>query len=535
MHHLIQHLRFALGVCLAMVMLTGCAHKPSPLSMRAFSQKATYYQEKAVAGQEPISHPLTLYEAMARAVKYNWSYQVKVQESKLRKVKMTIANYSMLPNIAANAGYSARNNLQASNSLNLVTREVGDESTTSQDKRLKTTDISFGWNILDFGLSYIRARQAGDQYLISQELRNKVLFKLLEDVRTSFWRAVAYEQLHTKLKKIEMRVTRAQRNSRAISNSGMTPRLEALTSERELVEIKQALHQLEEEIRLAKTQLAALINIRPGSDLKLATASHMPMPGTLPLSPDDMVYVALRDRSEMREKYYQQRINSHEAKAALLDLLPGLKLYAGDNWDSNSFLLNANWVDWGAAATWNLINAFQYPLKRKAILEQEELLHLRTLALSMSIISQVHISAIRYHQSRRSYDIAREFLDVQHRLLHQYRIEAKAKRVGEQKLLREELNALIAETKYDLAYADMQSAYANVFATLGWNPGSYYDSSDSVGTIAARLEALWATARDPELAFSKLVAPQPKRPVAKRKRPTKVAKWRQWLTRGATR
>ena len=39
-------------------------------------------------------------------------------------------------------------------------------TSTSQDKRLRTSEIAFSWNVLDFGLSYVRARQTADKALI---------------------------------------------------------------------------------------------------------------------------------------------------------------------------------------------------------------------------------------------------------------------------------------------------------------------------------------------------------------------------------
>ncbi|WP_316860899.1 TolC family protein [uncultured Cohaesibacter sp.] len=486
--------RSVLVLSLALVTVAGCSHKPRALSDSIFSKSANYYYH-SVSHQDPIAEPLTLYEAMARALKYNWDYRVQAQEAAFRKSELVVSSYSMLPEVAANAGYSGRDNILASDSLDLLTRERSGDSSSSQDKEVGTTDISFGWNILDFGLSYIRAKQLGDRYWISQESRRKAMQKLLEDVRTSFWRAQAYEHLYGQLKALHRRVEKNQYNNRLISQSGKTPRLQALIAERELVEIKRALNGLQEEIRNSKTKLAALINIRPGTDFKLVAPKHEKMPVALPLGPDELTMIALRDRSEIHEKLYQQRINQQEAQAAVLQLVPSLKLYTGQNSSSNSFLVNANWVDWGAAASWNLLQVFQYPAQRRSLKAQDKLLDMQTKALSMSILSQVHISQIQYQQARQSYKIASEYLNVQRRLLRQIRLEFKANRVGEQKLLHEELNSLIAETKYDLAYADLQSAYAQIFRSIGWDPCHPDDSRKSVEELSAQLERAWTTSQ----------------------------------------
>ena len=45
--------------------------------------------------------------------------------------------------------------------------------TVSQETPSNSYDIGFTWNALDFGLSYVRAGQQADKYLISKELRAK--------------------------------------------------------------------------------------------------------------------------------------------------------------------------------------------------------------------------------------------------------------------------------------------------------------------------------------------------------------------------
>ena len=39
----------------------------------------------------------------------------------------------------------------------------------SQDKKRNTYDVAFTWNVLDFGLSYVRAQQQADRFLINKE------------------------------------------------------------------------------------------------------------------------------------------------------------------------------------------------------------------------------------------------------------------------------------------------------------------------------------------------------------------------------
>ena len=173
-----------------------------------------------------------------------------------------------------------------------------------------------------------------------------------------------------------------------------------------------------------------------------------------------------------------------ERYAALLEMLPGLHLYAAPNWDSNSFLLNSNWVGWGAKASWNLLKVFAYPAREGVIDAQDDMLNQRSLALTMAVMTQVHVSRIRFLHARKELQIAGEYRDVQRRLLDQMRTEAAADRISKQTLIREEMNTLVAEAKYDVAYAALQNAYANLFSSMGLDPYAWeLDRSQSVKVV----------------------------------------------------
>ena len=169
-------------------------------------------------------------------------------------------------------------------------------------------------------------------------------------------------------------------------------------------------------------------------------------------------------------------------------MLPGVSLVAGSNYDSNSFLLHNDWTNWGARASWNLLKVFAYPARREVIEEQDAMLQTKSLAVTMAIMTQVYVSRIRFAHAIKEHRIARKFRDVQNDLLTQIRTEANAGRVARQTLVREELNAVVAEAKLDIAYAAVQSAYANIETSLGLDPfGGFALGETDVKGIAATL------------------------------------------------
>lgn len=477
---------------LCSLLLAGCAVLPTPLTQDEVASFADDKLARVIADQEPLSGSVDLYEAMARALKYNLDFQVEVAEKALRVRELDLSHYALLPNMVANGGYAARNRDSGGTSIGIIDRTESLRPSTSQEKRIFTDDIGFSWNILDFGLSYVRARQAADQVLIAEELKRKVMHRIVEDVRTAFWRAVSADRLVGRLRGLEARTQAALASTRAMASDGKTSPITALTYERELVEIRRTVEELQRELSVAKSQLAALMNVPPDSKFTLAGRRHGTRSSILGLSTEEMIRIAVTHRPELLEVAYKLRINEHEAHAALLELLPGLQVYANSNYDSNAFTFYNDWVSWGAKASWNLLKVFQYPARRDVIEGQDELLDAQALAVTMAIMTQVHVSRVRFLFYQRELRTASEYLDVQNRLLHQMRVEASADRVSEQTLIREEMNTLVAEVKRDVAYADLQNSYANVFASLGLDP--YADEIDldlSVDELAAQLKQLW--------------------------------------------
>lgn len=483
---------------------------PKPLSDEALTAASWERQQQVAADQEDVVETIDLYEAMARALKYNLDHRVEIAEQSLRLGELDLSHYSLLPNAVANTGYAARDNDNASSSYNLTTNTQNFADSTSQERKLSTADIGFTWNVLDFGLSYVRARQAADKVLVQEEMRRKVMHRIVEDVRSAYWRAVSSDRLMERLTALEGRAKRALNETRTLYESRQTSPITALTYERELVEIKVKIGEIQRELNTARAQLGALMNIKPGTPFRLAGAT--PRSDDLVLQADlaDMMSTAIFNRPELRELEYRIRINEQEAHAALLELLPGLQLYAGTNYDSNDFLLNNEWVNWGAKASWNLIRVFNYPARRGVVERQEDLLKTRGLALTMAVMTQVHVSRIRFMHSKKELATSKEYLDVQSRLVDQMRAEAAADRISKQTLIREEMNTLVAEAKRDIAYATLQNAYANLFSSMGLDPYAWeLDRGQSLADLSAQLRNLWLERGDINAGWTKRLAAAP--------------------------
>ncbi len=474
------------------LLLAGCAVSPQVLTEEEIAGFTAENLERLAAQQAPITGPVSLYEAMARALKYNLDFRVEQMKEALAVSEAALTSWEMLPKLVANAEASRRSNDPGGRSISLITGIQSLEPSRSTERTTLTADLTFSWNILDFGLSWVRAKQAADKVLIAAERRRKAVNRIMEDVRTAFWRAASGQRLSGALSRLERRVQRALRAARRMARSGETTPLTALTYERELVQIRRQIRQLEAELKTAKVQLAALMNVPPGARFTLRIPKHRRLPNVARMDVKRMIATALKNRPELREAAYRQRINQAEAEAALLELLPGIAPYVAANVDANELLYNNSWVTWGAKASWNLMRLFRYPARKKSIEARDKVLKAQALALTMAVMTQVHIARVRYLAQRRIYASAGEYLDVQRRILRQVKAARDTDAASEQTLIREEMNTLLARARYDVAYADLQNALAGLYASMGLDPlPGVVPAELSVKQLALKLKRAW--------------------------------------------
>ncbi|MBM7059660.1 TolC family protein [Pseudomonas sp. UL073] len=475
-----------LGVSLLALAISGCAVTSQPIERSASEQRARDDLQLMFKDQEPLSGPLTLHEAMARAVKYNLEARLKVMEEALAKRQVDLATFDMLPRMALEAGYAGRNNVSASSSQSVETGTQSLEPSTSQDRDRGVADLTMVWNVLDFGVSYISAKQQGDQRLIIQERRRKVVQTIIQDVRSAYWRAVAAERLLGQIDGLMARVDRARGDSQQMSQQRIGDPVQALGYQRALIEASRQLEEQRRALSLAKTELATLINLPIGTQFSLATPSDYAVP-ELKVEMSQMEQQALASRPELREQDYQSRISAAETRKAMLRLLPGLEFSAGGHYDSNSFLVNQSWADYGVKVTWNLFNVLSAPAAIDVAKAGEQVAAARRQAMSMAVLAQLYVANANYNEAKRQFATSQELADLDNQIAGQLRNRREAQGIGELDLIQGELNALQADLRRDLAYAELRNSYGQLFASVGLDPLPGELPSTELKTIAQSL------------------------------------------------
>ncbi|MDX1353325.1 MAG: TolC family protein, partial [Thiomicrorhabdus sp.] len=331
-----------------------------------------------------------------------------------------------------------------------------------------TQNIGFTWDVLDFGLSYIRAKQQADRYLIAKERERKVVHNIVQDVRKSYFRAVSAEKLLQKIEPLMKEASSALADAEKIEQVRAQSPMEALSYQRNLLEVLRTLQSLRQDLLTAKTDLSRLMGVKPGQAFKLAGFEEFAYKDmSIPFDLEFMEKVAIEQRPELIEAHYRERITLEETKAAMVRLLPGISLNAGAYYDDNAYLLNNDWQGIGAQVSWNLLNVFNVNNVDKVNELNKALVKEQAIASSMAVISQVHISNIRFNESRKNFKIADQYYEVSKRIGEQAVISNQMQNMGELGLIREKMNELLAELRRDVAYSDMQNSFGEIFTSIG--------------------------------------------------------------------
>lgn len=487
-------LRFSL-VSIAALALASCEIAPSPLTLDDTRTRAAADRARIFAEQPPIEGPLTLHDAMARAIRFNLDARLRAQEQALSLRQLDLSRYDLLPGLVAGAGYTGRDRVTASSSRSIRTQSQSLEPSTSQDRDRLTADLNLVWNVLDFGVSYVNAHQNADRTLIAQERRRKVIHSIIQDVRAAYWRAVAAERLLGRIDPLLARVREARAQSAAAGGQRIEGALQQLSFQRALVEAEQALLAQRRELALARTELAALINLPLDRPIAIVVPDRDAAVPELTLEQSLLEETALAFRPELREEHYVARISAAETRKNLLRLLPGLEFRVGHAADSNSFLVENNWTEWGARVSWNLMRLFAAPAQIAASQAAEDVAESRRIALSMAVLTQVYVSRANFEEAKRRFAAANELEGLDSRILEQLRAEARAQRAGELAVIQGELNAVRAALQRDLAFAEVNNAFGQVFVAIGADPLQRELETLDIGAVAAAIrdtERDWA-------------------------------------------
>lgn len=491
-------------LAVAALALAGCSSlTPSPLENKAIRDRASADRVKMFDQQEPITAPISMDEAIARSLKYNLDLRLKKMEVAVNSQLHAVSKFDMLPSLVVGAGYMDRNNYSGGTSApfknatdkGATPRDIAGTGnySTSSDMNHRLHSVEFSWNVLDFGVSYYRAKQKADELLMAQERKRRVIQTTVHDVRYAFLRALAAQKLAVEAESVMKQAEQAIELSRATERSGAMPVQQALAYQRSLVDAVALLNTRRQELDFAKAELAALMSA-PSSHFSLAetTESALPaLPNNLALLED----TALMNRPELREEDLRKRISGDETRRQLMQAFPNLTLGLGKQYDSNSMLYNNDWLESSTRLSWNLLRVLSAPAVKKAGEQQIEMDDARRQALSMAIMTQTRIAALRFGLAKSDLDLAQKSMEVDTRVATVAKSGVNSKAETELELVRATARSTVSKYQRAIAYANAQAAYARIQHSLGqdfdfgdFDTLTVADVAKNVGETLARHE-----------------------------------------------
>lgn len=454
-------------VLVAVFSLNGCLIKPHALNKDDVKARVAKDFLAISSVEEPIVGPIDFYEAVARALKYNLDAKVKTMQVQLAHQQLNIAHYSLLPQFSANAGFDGRNNFAGGVGQSIITGRQAIEPFTSSEKNIMSGNLALSWDVLDFGLSFVRAQQAADNVMIAEEEKRRIAVRLVQEVRSAYWRAVSAERVLPRIQFLNESVAKAVGNAQRIVDQKLQAPLTPLNYQRDLLNIQREVRRLFREFSTAKTQLASVMGVPPGTPFDLVMPPREISVPVINLDSQKMEEQALLLRPELRAIDYKKRINAKEAKAVFLELFPSLKVSFGGYYNSNSFLFYQNWLTYAAQVSWNLLSVFRTPAKLKAIEAHGQMLDAQSLALSLSILTEVHVGAAQFVHAKEEYQDAWNYQRTQAAIVEHTNNMWLAQRTNDLTLIREQASDVAADVRLDAARSGLETAYATLMASLG--------------------------------------------------------------------
>jgi len=189
-----------LGVLTLCASIAGCTVANEPLTQADHTARSS--SDLKLIGQMEFvpTAPISLNQAIARAVAFNLQRRVKEIEREIEDAELRTKSVEMLPSLDLDA------------SRNVTSERLS----ASDDPVVRAASAGITWNILDLGVSYARAKQQADEVLIAKENERKALQDIIREVRTAYWRAVGAERLMGKVQAIAQNIKIAMRESRAM-------------------------------------------------------------------------------------------------------------------------------------------------------------------------------------------------------------------------------------------------------------------------------------------------------------------------------
>lgn len=482
-------LKIALIALGALSFLGGCSTfdvESARLSNQEIQSTLAADKAKLSSDIVPLNGPLSLEEAIARAIKYNADRRFKAMEEAVAMGTFEAGQYDMLPKLIASAGYRDRDNDLITRSVDSVTGKPSLANPyISSSRQTLTTDVGISWSLLDFGQSYYAARQNADRVMIAGERRRKALHTLILDVRTAYWRVVAAQKLLPSLQTTIADSESALKDARKAEEDRVRSPLEPLRYQRQLLENLRLLETIQQELSTARVELATLTALPLNSNFTVVEPAGDVSTVWLNQPVEKMEEVALLRNPDLREGIYNARIARQETRRALLKIFPGLSFNYGYKHSDDSYLIHQSWTEAGAQISFNLLGILSAPAQMRLADTGVKLADQRRMAIQMAVLSQLHIALLQYANTAQQYERSDDIAQVDNRIARHVANLAEVQKQSALDRISQQSTSVLSQLRRYQALSNAQAAASRLQATLGMEPDVNASADEALPALTA--------------------------------------------------
>ena len=460
---LLLSVAMALGACSSI--------QPQPITSDTLLKQSKTDQQNALNAAPPLNGPLSLEEAMARALKFNLERRTLMMEETIAMNQLDLSRYDMLPQLVAQAAYHDRSEDAVTRSKDSVTGLPSLANPYISSERQHTTaDLNLSWNILDFGLSYYSAKQKADQVLIAAEHRRRAMHQLMQNVRSAFWRVASAQKLQNQVNTAITDAEDALQDARQAEEAKIRSPLDALRYQRQVLENLRLLESINQELSTARVELANLINAPLSQALQVVETNESADSPMLTMPVDQLETIAITQNANLREQFYNTRIAQIETRKVMTRLFPSLGFNYSLRCDSDNYLVHQNWNEAGMQLSYNLMNLFTAPIQRKLADAGVALADQRRMATQMAVLAQVHIAQLEYANAYRQFNRADAIWKVDSKIATQIANREDAKTQSKLDVVANNTTAILSLLRRYQSLAQVHAAASKLQSSLGMEP-----------------------------------------------------------------
>ncbi len=476
--------------------LAACASiEPKPLKVADIRQQAQLDRAAAQSDVPPLSAPLSLDEAIARALKYNLERRTRLMDEAIAFNQFDLSRYDMLPKLVASAGYQSNDEYATRRATDAVTGQPSLANPfISSEKSHTLSELGLTWNLLDFGLSYHNAKQNADRALIAVERRRKAMHTLIQEVRTAFWRVTSAQKLRGEVKQAIEEAEDALADARKAEDARVRSPLDALRYQRQVLESLRLLETIEQDLSTASVELATLINVPLAVNLQVIEPGETLSRAMLEQPVESMEEAAIARNADLREQFYNARLATEETRKAMLRMFPSLNLSYSTKHDDDQYLVHRTWNEAGARLSFSLLNLLSAPTQMKLADAGVALADQRRVATQMAVLAQVHVARLQYANAFQQYQRADAIWRVDDRINHHVANREQAQTQSKLDKVANNTAAILSQLRRYQSLAQAHAAASKLQATLGMEPeiGSVQELSlDELQTAIRTARAGW--------------------------------------------